>query len=81
MGHLAGYTYRHITNSLKRLDFKFDRQVAGSHEIWFNEGRQVYTTTPRHHWRNSGKNRDTDSEASRNFNRRLFSSPLIPFIL
>ncbi len=48
MGHLTGYTYRHITNSLKRLDFKFDRQVAGSHEIWFNEGRHVYTTTPRH---------------------------------
>ena len=48
MGHLTGYTYRHIANSLKRLHFKFDRQAAGSHEIWFNEGKQVYTTTPRH---------------------------------
>ena len=29
MGHLTGYTYRHIANSLKRLHArKFDRQAA-----------------------------------------------------
>ena len=48
MGHLAGYTYRKITHNLKRFHFTFDRQAVGSHEIWFNEERQVYTTTPRH---------------------------------
>ncbi|MCP4489643.1 MAG: type II toxin-antitoxin system HicA family toxin [Gammaproteobacteria bacterium] len=36
MGRLAGFKYRQITKKLKKLGFEFDRQAAGSHEIWFN---------------------------------------------
>jgi predicted RNA binding protein YcfA (HicA-like mRNA interferase family) len=36
MGRLAGFRYREITRKLKTLGFAFDRQAAGSHEIWFN---------------------------------------------
>ena len=35
MGRLAGFNYRQVTRILKRFHFKFDRQAAGSHEIWF----------------------------------------------
>ena len=38
MGRLAGL----------KLDFEFDRQAAGSHEIWFNPRTQRYTTIPNH---------------------------------
>ena len=48
MGRLAGLNYRQVTRILKRFQFKFDRQAAGSHEIWFNEGTNRYTTIPRH---------------------------------
>jgi predicted RNA binding protein YcfA (HicA-like mRNA interferase family) len=34
MGWLAGFRYREITKHLKALGFTFDRQAAGSHEIW-----------------------------------------------
>ncbi len=37
MGRLSGFNYRRITKILKRFHFTFDRQAAGSHEIWFNE--------------------------------------------
>jgi predicted RNA binding protein YcfA (HicA-like mRNA interferase family) len=33
---------------LKRLGFRFDRQAAGSHEIWFNPDTNRYTTVPKH---------------------------------
>ncbi|WP_254978417.1 type II toxin-antitoxin system HicA family toxin [Cyanobium sp. ATX 6A2] len=33
---------------LKRLGFTFDRQAAGSHEIWFRESDNRYTTIPNH---------------------------------
>jgi predicted RNA binding protein YcfA (HicA-like mRNA interferase family) len=33
---------------LKALGFAFDRQAAGSHEIWFNASRNRYTTVPHH---------------------------------
>lgn len=36
MGRLAGYRYREIVQRLRALGFAFDRQAAGSHEIWFN---------------------------------------------
>ncbi|MGB1108911.1 MAG: type II toxin-antitoxin system HicA family toxin [Gammaproteobacteria bacterium] len=48
MGRLAGFPYRQITKRLKRLGFTFDRQAAGSHEIWFNEQTNRYTTIPNH---------------------------------
>ena len=35
MGRLAGLRYPDIVQQLKTLGFQFDRQAAGSHEIWF----------------------------------------------
>jgi predicted RNA binding protein YcfA (HicA-like mRNA interferase family) len=33
---------------LKALGFAFDRQAAGSHEIWYNSETDRYTTVPNH---------------------------------
>jgi len=48
MGRLAGFRYREIVRRLKALSFAFDRQAAGSHEIWFNAGTNRYTTLVNH---------------------------------
>jgi len=48
MGRLAGYRYRDVVRSLKVFGFAFDRQAAGSHEIWYNEKTNCYTTVPNH---------------------------------
>ena len=48
MGRLAGFTYREIVKRLKMFGFAFDRQPAGSHEIWYNEQADLYTTIPNH---------------------------------
>ena len=48
MGRLAGFTYRRIARQLGALGFAFDRQAAGSHEIWFNPRTKRYTTLPNH---------------------------------
>ena len=48
MGRLAGFRYREIVKRLKQLGFEFDRQAAGSHEIWFNPETRRYTTIPNH---------------------------------
>lgn len=48
MGRLAGFRYREIARRLKALGFAFDRQAAGSHEIWFNATTQRYTTLVNH---------------------------------
>lgn len=48
MGRLAGFRYRRIVKRLKKLGFVFDRQAAGSHEIWYNEQAGLYTTIPNH---------------------------------
>ena len=48
MGQLAGNRYREIVKRLKKLGFAFDRQAAGSHEIWFNPETNHYTTIPNH---------------------------------
>ena len=48
MGLLAGFRYRQIIKRLKTLGFGFDRQAAGSHEIWFNPVSGKYTTIPNH---------------------------------
>ena len=41
MGRLAGFRYREIVRRLRANGFGFDRQAAGSHEIWFNEEHQA----------------------------------------
>jgi predicted RNA binding protein YcfA (HicA-like mRNA interferase family) len=48
MGRLAGFRYRDIVKRLKKLGFEFDRQAAGSHEIWYNPSSKRYTTVPNH---------------------------------
>lgn len=48
MGRLSGFSYREIAKRLKALGFAFDRQAAGSHEVWFNEQSDRYTTIPNH---------------------------------
>lgn len=48
MGRLSGFRYRDVVRRLKRLGFQFDRQAAGSHEIWFNPEKNGYTTLPNH---------------------------------
>lgn len=48
MGQLSGFCYRDIIHRLKQLGFKFDRQAAGSHEIWYNPSSHRYTTIPNH---------------------------------
>jgi len=48
VGRLAGFKYRQIIKKLKKLGFEFDRQAAGSHEIWFNPVTDKYTTIPNH---------------------------------
>lgn len=44
MGRLAGLKYRQIIKKLKKLGFEFDRQAAGSHEIWLNPTTDKYIT-------------------------------------
>jgi predicted RNA binding protein YcfA (HicA-like mRNA interferase family) len=48
MGRLAGFRYREVVARLRRLGFRFDRQAAGSHEIWYNAATNRYTTVPHH---------------------------------
>ncbi len=48
MGRLAGFRYREVVRRLKSFGFAFDRQAAGSHEIWYNEKTNRYTTLPNH---------------------------------
>ena len=48
MGRLAGFKYRAVIKKLKLFGFTFDRQAAGSHEIWYNKSTNKYTTIPNH---------------------------------
>jgi predicted RNA binding protein YcfA (HicA-like mRNA interferase family) len=48
MGRLAGFKYREIVKRLKQLGFEFDRQAAGSHEIWHHPVVNRSTTLPNH---------------------------------
>ena len=48
MGRLAGFRYREVVRKLKVCGFEFDRQAAGSHEIWFNASTNRYATVPNH---------------------------------
>lgn len=48
MGRLSGFQYREIVKRLKKHGFAFDRQAAGSHEIWYNQQADLYTTVQNH---------------------------------
>jgi predicted RNA binding protein YcfA (HicA-like mRNA interferase family) len=48
MGRLSGFKYREIIKKIKKLGFSFYRQAAGSHEIWYNNTTNKFTTIPNH---------------------------------
>jgi predicted RNA binding protein YcfA (HicA-like mRNA interferase family) len=48
MGHRSGFRYKEIVRKLRARGFEFDRQAAGSHEIWYSPGANRYTTIPNH---------------------------------
>jgi predicted RNA binding protein YcfA (HicA-like mRNA interferase family) len=48
VGRLSGFRYREVIRRVKTFGFEFDRQAAGSHEIWFNTETHRYTTIPNH---------------------------------
>jgi predicted RNA binding protein YcfA (HicA-like mRNA interferase family) len=48
VGRLSGFRYREVVRRLKAFGFEFDRQAAGSHEIWFNPTSNRYTTIANH---------------------------------
>ena len=48
MGRLANFKYREIIQKLKVFGFDFFRSAKGSHEIWCNEEKNLFTTVPRH---------------------------------
>jgi predicted RNA binding protein YcfA (HicA-like mRNA interferase family) len=48
MGRLSGFSYREVVKKIKTFGFSFDRQAAGSHEIWYNPDTNSYTTIPNH---------------------------------
>jgi predicted RNA binding protein YcfA (HicA-like mRNA interferase family) len=48
LGRLAGFKYREIIKKLKKFNFEFYRQAAGSHEIWYSYIKKRFTTIPNH---------------------------------
>ncbi len=48
MGRLTGFKYRDVVKKLKKLGWTFDRQAAGSHEIWRHAGSGRKVTLPNH---------------------------------
>ena len=48
MGRLSGFRYREVAQRLRFFGFQFDRQGAGSHEVWRHAetGRKI--TIPHH---------------------------------
>lgn len=41
-------THAELTRKRKRLGIVFRRQAGGSHEIWRNPSKNLYTIIPRH---------------------------------
>ena len=41
MGRLSGFSTREIVKKRRRHGFVFDRQAAGSHEIWFSQKNEA----------------------------------------
>ncbi|MGA8848394.1 MAG: type II toxin-antitoxin system HicA family toxin [Dehalococcoidia bacterium] len=39
-------TYRILTKRLRKLGCEFVRQAPGSHEIWWNPEKKLFTTVP-----------------------------------
>jgi predicted RNA binding protein YcfA (HicA-like mRNA interferase family) len=43
MGRLSGFTYGDVARKLRKLGFHFERQAAGSHEVWRHDDRRKAT--------------------------------------
>ncbi|MDZ4657237.1 MAG: type II toxin-antitoxin system HicA family toxin [Bythopirellula sp.] len=48
MGRLSGFKYREIARRLRALGCAFDRQGAGSHEVWRRVNTGLVFTVPNH---------------------------------
>lgn len=48
MGRLAGFKYHEVARKLRSFGFAFDRQAAGSHEIWRQSTSGLKVTVPHH---------------------------------
>ncbi|MGL4882532.1 MAG: type II toxin-antitoxin system HicA family toxin, partial [Waterburya sp.] len=48
MGRLAGFSYREVTQKMRKLGFEFYRSGKGDHEIWINTASKLRTTIPHH---------------------------------
>lgn len=48
MGRLGGFKYRDIVTRLKALGFEFEREGAGSHEIWIDALHERRVIIPKH---------------------------------
>ena len=46
MGRLSGFRYKEVVRKLKRCGFAFDRQAAGSHEIWYSATANLVPNHP-----------------------------------
>jgi predicted RNA binding protein YcfA (HicA-like mRNA interferase family) len=40
--------YSELTRKLRRLGIEFRRQARGSHEVWWDPRRELYTLIPYH---------------------------------
>lgn len=48
MWRLSWFHYREVIKKLRNFWFEFYREAKWSHEIWFNNVTNLYTTVPRH---------------------------------
>ena len=48
MGRLGGFRYRDVVGRLRKHGWSFDRQAAGSHEIWRHDATGRRVTVPHH---------------------------------
>ena len=48
MGRLGGFRYREVAVRLRRFGFDFEREGAGSHEVWFNPDTERRAIIPKH---------------------------------
>ena len=65
MGRLSGFSYRSIIKRLRQFGFAFDRQAAGSHEIWYNPETRLSDNGSESPGRYAGRDIAGDPEAGR----------------
>jgi predicted RNA binding protein YcfA (HicA-like mRNA interferase family) len=55
MPNLPSLSYAKFIKKIRKAEFIFKRQAAGSHEIWFNPNTKRTVTIPRHQGRDFKK--------------------------